>query len=659
MGRTRIRADSELVATAAALTTPSAEERVRRTERRLIEAALAVNEAPTLEAALTELTETAAALAEADRISLLEWDARGKVGRLIAGSGPAAPPPRLQATDPIAELIRADKPFVLGGPLRIGLDSVATEVVDSWGTLLVVPVVAEGQPPLTISAAWKEARSDDEVEIATTKLRLLGRLTRIAYRAEAERARELESAQLRAVLESVPDGLVIRTADTAIINSAARELLGVEGEPAEKLHMRTLEGSPVPLDETPLQIAKRTGEKQDYVLRVPRGDGVERIHEGTIAPVTDEHGRVLATVTIFRDVTEAHEQRWVTEQFLQRLFEELPLAVGLGDPRTGEIFSANQAFLDLIGYDANEVIGAEEPYPWWAETTPSAQLAEEKPRATYERLFRRKTGELVPVEVTRSLIRDANGDASAFVALITDLSERRAFEQQLIQSGKLASIGELAAGVAHEINNPLFAILGFVEFLLADAERGSKAHERLTVIQDTALEIREIVRALLDFARERTDERAPISLTDVAAQTVSLMRRMSAKKDVEIVERFDVGDVIVEASANQLKQIFVNLISNAQQAMPGGGKITVEVGRDGEIAWAEVRDTGPGIPEEEAERIFEPFYTTRRDRGGTGLGLSVSFGIAQAHGGGLVVESKPGEGAAFRLRLPAFDGDRA
>jgi PAS domain S-box-containing protein len=658
MGRARLRADIEPVGTAA-LRTPTAEERIQRTERRLIEAALAVNEAPTLEAALTELTETAAALAEADRISIFEWDAPARKARLLAGTGAGAPPERMDATELISELIRADKPFTLEGPLLIGLDPGAADVAHRWGTLLVVPVVAEGQPPLTISAAWKVPRSDDEVDIATSKLRLLGRLTRIAYRGEAERARELESAQLRAVIESVPDGLVIRTAQRAIVNSAARELLGVEDDPAEELHMRTLEGAAVPLDVTPLQIAKQTGEKQDYVLRVPRGDGVERIHEGTIAPVADEFGRVQATVTIFRDVTEAHEQRWVTEQFLQRLFEELPLAVALGDPHTGEIFSANQAYLDLIGYDADDVIGAHAPYLWWADQTPSVQLAQDRPRAKYERLYRRKGGELVPVEVTRSLIRDANGEASAFVALITDLSERRAFEQQLIQSGKLASIGELAAGVAHEINNPLFAILGFVEFLLGDVEPGSKSHERLTIIQDTALEIREIVRALLDFARERTDERAVISLTDVAGQTVSLMRRMSAKKDVEIVERYEAGDVTVEASGNQLKQIFVNLISNAQQAMPGGGTITVEVGRDGDVAWAEVRDTGPGIPGEEAARIFEPFYTTRRDRGGTGLGLSVSFGIAQAHGGGLVVASKPGEGAAFRLRLPAVQEDVA
>jgi two-component system, NtrC family, sensor kinase len=377
-----------------------------------------------------------------------------------------------------------------------------------------------------------------------------------------------------------------------------------------------------------------------------------RVHEGTIAPVKTEDGKVFATVTIFRDVTESHERRWVTEQFLQKLFEELPHAVALADPATGAILSVNQAYLDLVGYDEDEIVGVTEPYPWWVEPTPSSAFTRGRARSSYERLFRRKSGELIPVGITRSVICDSNDEPMSIVILIDDLSERRAFEQQLIHSGKLASIGELAAGVAHEVNNPLFAILGLVEFLLLDAEQGTKAHERLKLIQETALEIKEIVRALLDFARERSDERATISLAEVADQTVSLMRRMTAKKDVELVVDLPDAPVLVEASANQLKQIFVNLISNAQNAMPRGGTVTVTVGQDEDVAWADVRDTGSGIAADEVARIFEPFYTTRRDKGGTGLGLSVSFGIAQAHAGSLTVESTPGEGSVFRLRLP-------
>jgi PAS domain S-box-containing protein len=635
MGAAPVRADSWTVATAA-LTTATAEERVQRLERRLIEASLAVNEAPTLEAALMALTETAAALSEADWIAILEWDASAERGQLLARTHPGALDGRFTVTDGISQLIRADSPFVLTGPLLAGVDPAVAEAVSRWGTFLVIPVVAEGQPPLTICAGWREPRRADEVELAMSKLRLLGRLTRIAYRAEAERIRALDGAQLRAVLESVPDGLVIRTDESVIVNPTARTLLGVGDQPPEALRLRTLEGTPVPPDATPLQLAKRTGVKQEYILRVPRGDGVERIHEGTIAPVTDEHGKVVATVTLFRDVTAAHERRWVADQFLQRLFEELPLAVGLVDPATGEIVSANDAYLQLVGYSGAEVIGAREPYPWWADPTPSAHVLDETQRVTYERLFRRKSGELVPVEITRSMIRDPHGEPSAVVVLITDLSERRAFEQQLIQSGKLASIGELAAGVAHEINNPLFAILGFVEFLLADAEPGSKAHERLKVIQNTAFEIKEIVRALLDFARERGDERSTISLVDVAAETVSLMRRMSAKKDVEIVERYCRDDVVVHGSANQLKQIFVNLFSEARRAMPQGGTVAVEVGREGESAVARIAGSGPGVPEDVLR-----------------LGVSISLGIARLHGGDLTVQSRPGEGPRFTLSLPA------
>ena len=380
-----------------------------------------------------------------------------------------------------------------------------------------------------------------------------------------------------------------------------------------------------------------------------RYDGVERIHEGRIAPVVDDAGEVFATVTVFRDVTEAQKEHFVTRQFLDSLFESLPLAVAVADPDTHAIRRVNQAFVDLLGFPREEALGAAPPFPWWTEdhAIPQGKLTK------YDRLFRRKDGAVVPTEITKALIRDAEDDPWAEVVLIADLSERRAFEQQLIQSGKLASIGELAAGVAHEINNPLFAILGLVEFLLIETEPGTKAHERLTLIQGTAYEIKEIVRALLDFARERADERTVVCLDYIAAQTVELMRKTSAAKQVDIVERFPDLSTPVEASASQLKQIFVNLISNAKHALKdGGGTITVEVGRDADSAWAEVRDTGPGLSPEVAARVFEPFFTTRRDIGGTGLGLSVSLGIAQAHGGSLVVDSAPGEGATFRLRLP-------
>ena len=337
----------------------------------------------------------------------------------------------------------------------------------------------------------------------------------------------------------------------------------------------------------------------------------------------------------------------IAGHFLEDLFDALPTGVKVADPDTGEVVKVNRAMTELTGYSADEMLGLTAPYPWVASAEPP------RPGGEIPMLVRHRSGRLTPVEVRRIPVRNSDGEVAARVSLVTDVGERRRFEQQLIQSGKLASIGELAAGVAHEINNPLFAILGLTEFLLEDAEPGSKERERLEIIRSTGEEIKDIVRSLLDFARERSDELGTISLVEVARQTVELFRRTSAAKDIELVERYSDEPTLVEASPNQLKQIFVNLFSNARQAMAGGGVITIEVGLEGASVVARVADTGPGIPDETLPRIFEPFYTTKRDVGGSGLGLSVSLGIAQAHGGSLTVRSRPDEGACFLLSLPA------
>jgi len=349
------------------------------------------------------------------------------------------------------------------------------------------------------------------------------------------------------------------------------------------------------------------------------------------------------------------EQGLLAERFLERLFDAMPTAVTVLDPRTRRFVRGNAAFEKLVGYPLAELTGLEPPFPWWTDTPEDFHNdAWAPPEGTrrVEALFRRKDGTPVPVEIVRFWVHDVGGIPHAGVALITDLSERRHLEQQLLVSGKLATIGELAAGVAHEINNPLFAILGLVEFLLKEAEPGTKSHHRLELVQQTGLEIKEIVRALLDFARERSDEHSVLSLDWVVAQTVDLVRRTSAAKQVEIVERYDDDHTLVSASANQLKQIFLNLITNAQQAMPDSGTIVISTEADADWARVTVADTGPGIGEEILPRIFEPFFTTKPGTGRAGLGLPVSLGIAQMHGGDLDARSDSGAGATFVLRLP-------
>jgi signal transduction histidine kinase len=346
------------------------------------------------------------------------------------------------------------------------------------------------------------------------------------------------------------------------------------------------------------------------------------------------------------------------EEVLRQLVASLPTAVCVSDPDTHAVRAVNAAFKDLVGFDEGVILGALPPYPWWAVGPEDPPPEQSNGGASADGLFRAKEGTLIPVEIRQTLIRDGEGRPLARLAFVTDRSERRQLEQQLLESGKLAAIGQLAAGVAHEINNPLFAILGLVEFLLKEAEPGTKSHERLVLVQQTGLEIKEIVRALLDFAREPADVTTTVSVREVAAQTVDLVRRTIAAKDIEIVERYGEEPTIVSGSPNQLKQIFLNLLTNAQQAMADGGTVTVSVERRGNIVCGTVADTGPGIPADTLALIFEPFYSSKRRAGGSGLGLSISRGIAQMHGGDIAAESRAGAGASFVLTLPAVEEDR-
>jgi signal transduction histidine kinase len=229
------------------------------------------------------------------------------------------------------------------------------------------------------------------------------------------------------------------------------------------------------------------------------------------------------------------------------------------------------------------------------------------------------------------------------------MSEQAAV-QALVQSGRMAALGELAAGAAHEINNPLFAILTLVEFLLRNAEPGTKTYDRLQLVQGSARDIQAVVERVHHFARERSSGE-PVALEGAAGSAVELVRRASATRTVEVVERYPAEPALVAGDSAQLKCLFVHLLVNALQAMPAGGALTVEVDRVGGDVLARVRDEGPGISAAEAERVFELFYTTRNGSG-TGLGLAAARAIAEIHDGTLAVEPGLERGACLVLRLP-------
>src|SRR5437667_70016 len=258
------------------------------------------------------------------------------------------------------------------------------------------------------------------------------------------------------------------------------------------------------------------------------------------------------------------------------------------------------------------------------------------------------------LRIVASQVAVAAENARLYEGLQRQMEELRNTEAQLVQSAKLAAIGELAANVAHEINNPMTSILGYATLLHEETPETSPRKETLKLIQTESLRIREIVRALLDFSRQRDFAKELVDIRQAVKDTLALIQRHAVLSNCKIVEQYGDKLPLVELDVPQCKQVFLNLVTNALDAMPHGGTLTVTVtpATQDEAIRIEFADTGTGIPEANLARIFEPFFTTKPAVKGTGLGLSVSLGIVQAHGGTIEVASEPGKGSRFTVVLP-------
>ena len=243
------------------------------------------------------------------------------------------------------------------------------------------------------------------------------------------------------------------------------------------------------------------------------------------------------------------------------------------------------------------------------------------------------------------------------VMLVEDVTEQRVLEAQLIQNDKMASIGQLVSGVAHELNNPLTSIAGLTELLLERDLPPDFPREHLRVIHDQAERAGRIVRNLLTFARKGVPEKAPVDLNDVAARTSLLIVYELQLHGIELEQALSPEPVIVLGDRYELQQVLLNLITNAVQAVSGlppgrARRISIVTARTATDAVIRVRDSGPGVSPQHASYLFTPFFTTKVPGQGTGLGLSLSYGLVQSHGGVLSYEPPPDGGAEFRVVLP-------
>lgn len=332
--------------------------------------------------------------------------------------------------------------------------------------------------------------------------------------------------------------------------------------------------------------------------------------------------------------------------------DAISLAICLVD-EMGRVRRANRSFAELVRAAATDVAGR----PWLALVPPSwgegIQAALDAAEPAHEIDLR--TGDR---SYSVTAFRSGHGDQSMRILVFADRTERRRLHEQLIQSEKMSAVGQLVAGVAHDLNNPLASVLGFADFLVESPDVPASLREPIRVIQQESLRAATIVRNLLGFARKQEHRRHHAAIEPLLEATLVLLRNqlMADRVEVQVDVEPDLPELRI--NANQIQQVFVNLINNASQAIASTGRegeilIIARRGLHGVVI--DVTDNGPGMPEQLAAKAFEPFFTTKPEGQGTGLGLNICQGIIKEHGGRITLTTTPGEGSTFSVELPLLE----
>ncbi len=342
----------------------------------------------------------------------------------------------------------------------------------------------------------------------------------------------------------------------------------------------------------------------------------------------------------------------------RRIFEvsrDMILVTG----RDGFIVDINPAGLKMLGFESGEAFREREKIQSFFENPEEWRKIREKIESvgfasSDEVKLKCRDGSIRRALVSSGLDSGGREGEDTIHFLVKDIEERKMMEQQITQADKLASIGQLSAGIAHEINNPLGIILGYTQLLLRNENPESERYQDLKTIEKHVQTCKSIVEDLLNFARGSKPSEEIIRLNDALEDVVTFIEHHSKLEDVRIVRNYD-GDLPpMKLDEKKIKQVFMNLVMNAKHAVGKKGTVSIATRHcPGEKqAVIEFEDDGYGIEAKNISRIFDPFFTTKPTGEGTGLGLSVSYGIVMNHGGDIVVESEPGKGTTFTVVLP-------
>src|SRR2546422_8091749 len=477
-------------------------------------------------------------------------------------------------------------------------------------------------------------------------------------------------ARFTELFESLQEGIYITTPDGAIldVNPALVRMLGYDSK-EDVLKRQVPE---IFVDRAERKIVKEQVERQPMIqgreITLIRKDGTSIVCLNTAAAVRDNSGRVVRYQGALMDITERREmERRLHQQqeFARRLVDNFPDLILVLDAASHYTFVSPRC-KEVLGYDVEDTQQMEFGGRTHPEDLPAVLslykdiIAGKQIFASLEIRVRHKQGEWRRIRFKFSPLSDEKGNIEGVVLSGRDVTDLKRLEEQLIQAEKLAAMGQMLAGVAHELNNPLTAILGVTELLRERPGADESTRRQLELTHRQARRAARIVQNLLEFSRPASPQKKPLDLNNILERTLQLHEHSLRRNNIEVDFRLPAELPGVVGDANQLIQIFLNLITNAEQAIRevrDSGRIQIRAGRIGNQLTITVQDDGVGIRPEALQRIFDPFYTTKRPGGGTGLGLSICMSIIREHGGNIEAETLPAGGSAFTIYLPVASGD--
>ncbi|MFZ5573169.1 MAG: PAS domain-containing sensor histidine kinase [Thermodesulfobacteriota bacterium] len=418
------------------------------------------------------------------------------------------------------------------------------------------------------------------------------------------------------------------------------------------------------------QEIETAGQVVEYEIEFKRRDGspIPVLLTGHVR--CDEQGNVIGYEGIIVDQTQRKrmekEIREVND-FLNKIIHSSPNAVMAADMR-GRMLIWNRAAEEILGYKTEEVIGRmniTEIYPQGMARKVMQMLRRpDHDRAgrlrSYPIVYMRRDGKIVEGNLSAAILYDDAGKELATVGIFVDLKERldmerrlRQTQEQLLQAEKLSAMGRLTSQVAHELNNPLYGIMNTLELMKTEIQPGNRRRKILDMALSETVRLSELLRKMLTFSKPDQEIRQPTDINTILDEILLLHEKQFRENNIAIEPHYCPEPCVVFASKNQLRQVFLNMIANARDAMPGGGVLTVETGRNDKEIRVRITDTGMGIREENLPKIFDAFFTTKESVKGVGLGLSVCYGFIKDHGGDIQVQSAVDSGTTFTILLPS------